>query len=153
MTPSWRVLKDIYREAPDLLQFPDSLSGYAAIGSRYWNIENPKIRQIVMGLKALAEVASKRGLGYEQSTIFSYLRGTAFQGYVVASRYSGANLALEVPNRLLTVARSTGLTDVEGLLPTDFLPGTTDGYQNPYHYDLSGWKKTGTGLGKRMKEI
>ncbi len=60
------------------------------------------------------------------------------------------NLALEVPNRLLAIARNHCLVDAEDLNATDFFPGTINGYQNPYHYDLSQWRKLKTGLGKHL---
>ena len=86
----------------------------------------------------------------EQLKLVNYLRSDTFQGYVVPSRYSGLNLALEVPNRLLRVAKEAGLGDAEELVTQDFFPGTVNGYQNPYHYELSDWKKPGTDLGKLL---
>lgn len=81
-----------------------------------------------------------------------YLTSNTFYGYLVPSRMSGVRLALEVPNRLLDVAEEEGLAHAEHLVPSDFVPGTVEGYQNPYHYDLRGWKSRGTGLGQRLEE-
>ena len=97
-----------------------------------------------------AESVRQKRLSAQEMRRVSYLGDTAFQGYVVGSRYSGLNLALEVPNRLLAIARNNGLADAEDLSPTDFFPGTIDGYQNPYHYDLRPWQKLKTGLGKYL---
>lgn len=92
----------------------------------------------------------QKQLSAEEMRLVSYLGDTDFQGYVVGSRYSGLNLALEVPNRLLAIARNHCLVDAEDLNETDFFPGTIDGYQNPYDYDLRPWQKLKTGLGKYL---
>jgi hypothetical protein len=92
----------------------------------------------------------QKRLSEDRFKLVSYLRSNAFYGYTVPSRKSGSTLALEVPNRLLDVAEGEGLAHAEHLVPDDFVPGTVDEYENPYHYDLSGWDSRGAGLGKRL---
>jgi hypothetical protein len=147
---SWQVLRSLYRDAPDILRFPEAISRYPAIGSRYWNSHDPKMAKIITSLTLLAESVRQRQLSAEEMRLVYYLGGDSFQGYVVGSRYSGHNLALEVPNRLLAIARNHCSVDAEDLNETDFFPGTIDGYQNPYRYDLRPWQKLNTGLGKHL---
>jgi hypothetical protein len=147
---SWQVLRSLYENAPDILRFPEAISRYPAIGSLYWNSHHPKMARIITALTLLAESVRQKQLSAEEMELVSYLDDSAFQGYVVRSRYSGLNLALEVPNRLLAIARKHCLVDVEDLNATDFFPGTIDGYQNPYHYDLRPWEILKTGLGKHL---
>jgi hypothetical protein len=143
-------LKDLYRAAPEVLQFPASIAQHAAIGSRYWNLSHPKIVGIVVTLRDLADRFSKHALSADELKKFSHITSTAFYDYVVPSRESDVTLALEVPNRLIAIAEKEGLTHAQPLVPSDFLPGTIEGYRNPYYYDLCGWKDSGTGLGLRL---
>jgi hypothetical protein len=71
-------------------------------------------------------------------------------GYKVPSRLSGLTLAVELPNRLLDLAQDEGLACPERLAPSDFLPGTVEGYSNPYHYGLGAWELHDTGLGQAL---
>jgi hypothetical protein len=81
----------------------------------------------------------------------AYFVGSSFLGHIVPSRRSGTRLALELPARLLELAEKEGIaTDVPRLGIDDFLPGTVGTYSNPYHYYLTGWKTSGTGLGQRL---
>src|SRR5688572_15042915 len=130
----WQVLKSLYDDAPDILRFPEAISRWPAIGSRYWNSHHPKMAKIITALTLLAESVRQNKLSAEEMRTVSYLCGDSFQGFVVGSRYSGHNLALEVPNRLLAIARNHYLVDAEDLTASDFYPGTIDGYKNPYHY-------------------
>jgi hypothetical protein len=143
-------LRRLYREAPEVLKFPRSLSQYAAFGSRYWNIAHPKIRGILAVLTELIDWMSVHRLSADGERVVSHLTSNSFYGFVVPARFAGVGLALDAPNRLLDVAKKEGLPSVEHLVPHDFVPGTIDGYQNPYHYDLRNWKKQGTGLGQRL---
>jgi hypothetical protein len=148
MSESWGVLRRLYDDAPEVLRFPPSISEYAAFGSRYWNIDHPKIIRLVTTLTLLAERVRQKRLSSDRLKVVSYLISNAFQGYIVSSRRSAATLALEVPNRLLAVAKEEGLAEAEALDPGDFFPGTINGYENPYHYDLNMWKTSVTGLGR-----
>jgi len=147
---SWHLMKNLYREAPEVLRFPASIAKYAAMGSRYWNINHPKIVRIIAVLTELQERRRQERLSADKLRKVSYLTSNSYYGYLVPSRKSGITLALEVPNRLLALAKEEGLAPADDLVPADFFPGTIDGYENPYHYDLSGWKTTGTGLGRRL---
>lgn len=148
----WKALKGLYDAAPEVLRFPGSLGQYAAIGSRYWNINHPKIAGIVAALIELKGRMRQQRLSADRVRMVSYVASSTFYGYVVPSRISGARLAIEVPNRLLDVAEEEGLIHAEHLVPSDFFPGTVEGYQNPYYYDVGGWKHRGTGLGRRWDE-
>jgi hypothetical protein len=111
-------------------------------------MDHPKIKAIVAVLTELADRKRQQRLSTDGARVVHYLASTTFYGYTVPSRKSGRTLALEVPNRLLDVAVKEGLPHAERLLPSDFLPGTVEAYENPYHYDLTGWKIRGTGLGQ-----
>lgn len=143
-------LQKLYREAPEVLQFPRSMAQYAAFGSRYWNIDHPKISRILAVLTKLMEWRRLHRLSTDGERVVSHLTSNTFYGYVVPARFARVDLALEVPNRLLDVAKKEGLPCAERLVPEDFVPGTIDKYQNPYHYDLQKWRKPGTGLGQRL---
>ena len=149
----WAALKRLYGEAPDLMRFPASIARYAAIGSRYWNIEHPKIAGIVSVLKELRGRADQRQLSPDGLRALAYFTSYTFYGYVVASRHAGRRLALEVPNNLLEVAQSEGLPRADGLVVEDFLPRTLEGYRNPYYFDLSGFMERGTGLGQPLGPV
>ena len=149
---SWTVLKSLYEAAPEVLRFPVSLADYAAIGSRYWNIGHPKIAKTIALLIELSNRLRQRRLSAETLRKIRYLTSTSFYGFTVPSRMSGARLALEVPNRLLDIADEEGLGRAERFMTSDFYPGTVGAYQNPYHFDRSGWKTHGTGLGQRLGE-
>ncbi len=142
------ILKNLYKEGPELLRFPAEIAKYAAIGSRYWNIDHPKIARITAVLNALADRQRQQRLSADNSRVVHYLTSNTFYGFLVPSRMSGDTLALEVPNRLLDIAEKEGLGYAEHLLPADFLPGTVGEYMNPYHYDLNKWKIRGKGLGR-----
>jgi hypothetical protein len=148
--PSWRLLKRFYDEAPEILQFPATAERYAAIGSRYWNGGHPKVALMVRTIRSLLERDHAGMLASERSRLVRYLTSTDFYGYTVASRISGVTLAIELPNRLLDIAEDEGLSCSERLAPGDFLPGTAEGYRNPYHYDLRGWQHRGGNLGRRL---
>lgn len=144
------ALKKLYDGAPEVLQFPGSMAQYAAFGSRYWNIDHPKITGILAVLTKLMDWRKLHRLSADGERVVSHLTSNKFYGYVVPARYAGINLALEVPNRLIDVAKKEGLPSAEHLVPEDFVPGTIEKYQNPYHYDLRKWKKPGMGLGQRL---
>jgi hypothetical protein len=90
-------------------------------------------------------------LSAEKSRLISYLTSSSFLGYKVASRLSGATLAIDLPNRLLEIAQSEGLAGSLRLEPNDFFPGTVAGYSNPYHYSLREWDARATGLGRPLE--
>ena len=142
------IFRSLYRESPELLRFPANVAKYAAIGSRYWNIDHPKIAKIVAVLNELADRERQQSLSADSAREIHYLTSNRYYGHLVPSRKSGDTLALEVPNRLLDVAEKEGLPHAGRLLPSDFLPGTVEMYENPYHYELTGWKIRGTGLGR-----
>ena len=143
-------LQRLYREAPEVVEFPRSLSQYAAFGSRYWNIAHPKISGMLEALTKLLDWRSVDRLSSDGERVVQYLTSNKFYGFLVPSRFAGVGLALDAPNRLLDVATKEGIPSTEHLVPHDFVPGTIDGYQNPYHYDLRSWKKRGTELGQRL---
>lgn len=144
------ALKRLYGEAPEVLQFPRSMAQYAAFGSRYWNIDHPKITGILAVLAKLMDRRRLHRLSADCERVVSHLTSHTFYGYVVPARFARVDLAVEVPNRLLEVSKKEGLPCAEHLVPEDFVPGTIEKYQNPYHYDLQKWKKPGTGLGQRL---
>lgn len=148
--PAYDILKSLFGDAPEVFSFPKSVSKYAAIGSRYWNIDHPKIERIVSALTLLAQRRRENKISADRSKVISYLVSNDYYGYLVPSRKSGKTLAIELPNRLMTVAEEEGMGHAERLIPSDFVPGTIDRYENPYHYDLRAWKILGTGLGRRV---
>jgi hypothetical protein len=133
--------------APELLRFPAIAEEYAAIGSRYWNINHAKIDKIVRTITSLMNRCHEGKLSAEKSRLIKYLTSHSFYGYVVPSRLSGVTLAIDLPNRLLEIAEGEGLACSDRLAPDDFLPGTVSGYNNPYHYDLRESETRGTKLG------
>jgi hypothetical protein len=139
---------NFYEDGPELLRFPTSASKYAAIGSRYWNINHPKITKIVAVLGELTERHRQQRLSLDNARVFEYVTSKTFIGYVVPSRKSGDTLAMQVPNRLLDLAEKVGLPIAERLLPGDFFPGSIGTYENPYHYSLAKWGAAETGLGQ-----
>jgi hypothetical protein len=143
----WELLKQLYREAPELLRFPEGLQHYAGFGSRYWNVENPKVSRIASTLKALADRFSKGRLSAASTKDVSIITSNGFYGYVVPARHSEKILALEVPNGLLDIAEREGLNCSDRLDPSDFFPGTVGRYENPYWLNLEGWKSRNNGLG------
>jgi len=146
----WDALKSVFNNAPELMSFPASIEHYAAIGSRYWNVDHPKIATIVCLLKELRKRYDQRQLSREASNSLAYLTSTSFYGYLVPSRYAEQRLAIEVPNRLLEIAQKEGLACAEGLLMEDFLPGTVGVYRNPYWHDVSAFEKGFAGLGQHL---
>ncbi|MDP2996378.1 MAG: ATP-binding protein [Bryobacterales bacterium] len=148
--PDWTVLKRLYRQAPEILEFPATAERYAAIGSRYWNGGHPKVAIIVRTIGSLLERDRAGMLASDRSRVVRYLTSDEFCDYIVPSRMSGATLAIELPNRLLDIAEEEGLSCSERLAPGDFLPGTVEGYGNPYRYDLRGWERRGTKLGRPL---
>jgi len=144
------ALRHLYREAPEVVQFSDNITQYAALGSRYWNIEHPKIKRILETLTRLVALRKNRGLSTDGERMLTYLTSNKFYGYVVPARFSSIDLALEVPNRLLEITTREGLPSTEPLVAEDFVAESIGKYQNPYHYDIREWKKPGTGLGKRL---
>ena len=146
----WAVLRSLYREAPEVLRFPVAVERYAAIGSRYWNCGHPKIGRIISALTGLKNRQRAQMLSPDRSRAVSYLTSNTFYGYVVPSRMADVTLAIEVPNRLLDIAEEEGLACSDRLVPSDFLPGTVEGYSNPYHYSLRGWEHRGTNLGRPL---
>jgi len=147
----WRMLKKLYSDAPELMHFPPELSEFAAFGSRYWNVDHPKIIQITSALCRLSDRVRLQQLAKDKLSLFNFLTSNTFYGYVVPARYSGITLAIDLPNRLLEIARIVGVGDVAPLVKTDFVPGTLEGYKNPYHYRIEGWDICGTGLGTLVK--
>lgn len=145
---NWAVLKQFYGEAPEVLRFPATAERYASIGSRYWNIDHPKVAVIVRIIQSLLERHRAGMLAPGRSRIVGYLTSARFYDYTVPSRMSGATLAIELPNRLLDIAEEEGMSCSERLAPSDFLPGTVEGYRNPYHYNLRGWERRGMNLGR-----
>lgn len=146
----WSTLRTLYAEAPEVLQFPQSMAQYAAFGSRYWNSEHPKIIAILPVLTKLTEWTRLHRLSTDGEREVSHIASHDFYGYVVPARFTSVNLGLEVPNRLLDVSQKEGLPCSERLVLEDFVPETIGKYRNPYHYDLSEWKNPGMGLGQRL---
>jgi hypothetical protein len=142
----------LYSEAPEVLRFPASIAKYAAVGSRYWNVDHSKIVKIISALSRLAERVRQQLLSADRSSIVSYLGSHSFYDYVVPSRLSGVTLAIELPNRLLDIAEEEGLGHADRLVPSDFLPGTIEKYDNPYGYDLRAWRVRGAGIGKPLDD-
>lgn len=75
---SWQVLRSLYENAPDILRFPDAMSRYPAIGSRYWNSQHPKMARIITALTLLAESVRQKQLSAEEMGLVSYLGSSAF---------------------------------------------------------------------------
>ena len=148
--PNWESLKRFCNYAPEILQFPATAERYAAIGSRYWNGGHPKVALMVRTIRSLLERHHAGMLASERSRLVGYLTSAAFCEYTVPSRLSDVTVAIELPNRLLDIAEEEGLSCSERLAPGDFLPGTVEGYRNPYSYDLRGWERRGRNLGRRL---
>jgi hypothetical protein len=146
----WQVLKNLYEAAPDILNFPESIAEYAAIGSRYWNISHPKIVQVISTLTELKNRWLQQRLSANGWQRVAYLRSNQYYGYIVPSCYSDTRLALELPNHLLDIAEEEGLGHTERLVSSDFFPGTTEGYRSPHHLGHKEWQRRGTGLGQRL---
>lgn len=136
----WNELRAICEDAPELFRFPSGMEGFAAIGSRYWNAEHPKIQRVAAALKELARRRRAGTLSPDNSQLFDYLTGNKYIGYVVPCRYTGRRLGIEMPNRLLDIAAAEGLHGTDRLVEADFYPGTLGTYANPYHYDLATWR-------------
>jgi hypothetical protein len=147
---SWNISKKHYIDQPEVLRFPASMTEFAAMGSRYWNIDHPKIAKIIAVLMELEEATIQGRLSGGISWMVLNLMSKSADDYHVPSLMSGVRRALEVPNRLIDVAEEQGLSHAEHLVPSDFVPGTIEGYQDPHNYDLRGWKIRGTGLGQRL---
>lgn len=148
---AWNTLKAVYRDAPELLSFPPEAEQYAAIGSRYWNVNHPKILTMVPALMELVRGLREATLQPERARLFSYLTSNSFYGYTVPSRLSGTTLAIELPNRLLDLAQQDKFACTTRLAPDDFLPGTVGVYHNPYHYALNQWEAPNTDLGQHLQ--
>ena len=146
--PNCKALRCLYRDAPELLRFPKAAKGFAAFGSRYWDIENPKIAKIVSVFNALVHRRESGSLSTNSLRTISSVTDNSFYGYKVPSRKAGTMLAIDLPNRLLDIAEEEGMSCPERLAPSDFYPGTVGKYQYAKWYSLEGWKVSGTGLGK-----
>lgn len=149
--PNCMALRRLYRDAPELLRFPKAAKGFAAFGSRYWDIENPKIAKIVSAFNALAHRLENGSLSTKSLRAISSVTSNSFYGYTVGSRKANVTLAIELPNRLLDIAEEEGLSCSERLTQTDFYPGTVGKYQYPGWYKLEGWRVSGTGLGRILE--
>ncbi len=136
-----------YNPSPELLRFPKALSEFAAIGSRYWNIEHPKVKAIRSVLAELDRHRRELRLSSDRERLVNYLCSTDYIGHLVASRHSGNRLARELPNRLLRIAEGAGIGNAASLAESDFFPGSIIGYKNPYYYDLEPWRSESTPLG------
>jgi hypothetical protein len=146
--PNCKVLSCLYRDAPELLRFPKAAKGFAAFGSRYWDIENPKIAKIVSAFNALVHRRENGSLSTNSLRAISSVTSNSFYGYKDPSRKADVTLAIDVPNRLLDIAEEEGLNCSERLMRSDFYPGTVGKYEYAKWYRLDGWRIPGTGLGR-----
>jgi hypothetical protein len=146
--PNCKALRCLYRDAPELLRFPKAAKGFAAFGSRYWDIGSPKIAKIVSAFNALVHRRENGSLTTNSLRAISSVTSNNFYGYKIPSRKAGATLAIDLPNRLLDIAEAEGLSCSERITQSDFYPGTVEKYEYPGWYSLDGWKISGTGLGQ-----
>lgn len=142
-----RTLKGLYREAPELVSFPEEFSQFAAFGSRFWNIDHPKTTALVQALNSLQQRTKNHELTPSHLRLVRYLTSNTNYGFVVPSRISARRLALETPNGLAAIAAAEGICAPIELTQDDFAPGTLAAYHNPYHYDLRRWRAEGSGFG------
>jgi len=138
------ALSAVGADFPKLVAFPQGLHEYAAFGSLYWNVNNLKIQDISTLLLNLAKKAAD--LPFDARAEFNAYRSPpGFVGYVIPSRVSGSSMAVGRIQKLIDIARTAGLGEVEGIFNSEFVPGTLLSYKNPYHYDFSRWKNQSVG--------
>lgn len=133
--------------SPALLHFDDAINRYAALGSRYWNLNHGKIQAIVVALRELSARAKRQELPDEIRDKYFYLASNTYYGFTVPSRQSGQTLGLSLPNELLSLAEIVGIRCEFRLEPEDFFPGTLGRYANPYHYPLNTWVASKSAFG------
>jgi hypothetical protein len=139
-------------DLPFVVSFPDELNQYMAIGSLYWNQRHEKTRSAVDALFRLAKLRRQNRLTPDAIKEYDIYRDvTRFAGYVVCSRKASPQMGIRRFQAWLSLSKAVGASGTEVLLgPDDFLPGTIDGYENPYGYNYLRWRESPTRVGEPL---
>jgi hypothetical protein len=141
--------QDYGNNEPRIVDFPLSLKSLAGVGSLYWNRKNEKIELIVQALLRLTMLYVENRLPPDARKTYEHLNSTQYLGYVVPARKASARSAILRFNELLKVAAAQNIENAAALRfqPVDFLEGTVEGYENPYHYNIGSWRNSKTPVG------
>lgn len=135
------VLSLVGSDMPELVSFQGEFSGYAAVGSVFWNINHPKIQSFVAMLLRLAGEIARNPIPADLR--HDYLVNcdlTKAGHYRNAARIDSRQFALERFQTLRSLAARLNLHGLpDSLEEADYVPGTLGKYRNPSRYDFSSW--------------
>jgi hypothetical protein len=138
----------------ELLRFPPVIASYAAIGTRYWNIDHPKVI-------ALADLIVDVSLYLDSSAQplrHPWMRSRTQHVLKIheairirMNNFGGSPVELSI--QIIEAARLAGSTRrAEPLGEDDVLPGTWHMTRNPLDYSIAKWRNSPTPVGVPLRD-